>query len=777
MPTITGTSSPDTLTGSTGDDTITGLDGADQIDGREGIDTIYGGEGDDAILSGYTSTAVLMTTNIGTPQNPVAVSYFVINDPAGNFVYGEGGNDRLFGGANDLLDGGTGDDIINANRLAASLFPPAVTASVTLIGGDGNDSISTSGYVASIDGGAGDDQINIRGGTTQTPTEAATIITGSGSDLVLIDYPYPSFPPSSAITISDFTAGAGGDVLIFSGTDLGSQPSPIGSWYVGQTLRFAQDGADTVVIDLFTATALVRLTGVNASALTSANLASLQRAGASGTLTRVDPGPIYQLGAESNDLYSGTAAADFYDGRAGDDIAIGGAGDDRLFGQFGSDVLIGGAGNDYLHGGYGAGADVLNGGVGADVLVSDGDADILTGGSGADVFTFGYVTQVSPARAVTITDFDTGVDRIDVLASPNAASDLVLIREGNTTLIFAAFGPNQFPSLYLTIAGEVVLSDFLLRGTPQVTLVGDSQANTLTGTTRGDGLLGEGGADVLIGGGGGDALGGGAGADVFRYLATTDSTSAGADNLFDFETGIDTVDLTALNATSISVIRGADGSSFIFAETPAGGFMATAAGRAVGGGDFTYGGTFGVYLVGSGASETLIGSGRADPISGGAGNDTIIGGGGADVLFGDGGADTFVYRAASESTTAAADTVFGFVSGLDRIDLSSVRTGATDTFGIAYLSGGSFLFVDLGGNGSNDMLIQLANTTLRTSDVLWSTSAVGVEPAVKDAGPDVLPLSDDADAAWTGLVSAYDEGMLFLADGGLASARGHDWYL
>ena len=118
-----------------------------------------------------------------------------------------------------------------------------------------------------------------------------------------------------------------------------------------------------------------------------------------------------------------------------------------------------------------------------------------------------------------------------------------------------------------------------------------------------------------------------------------------------------------------------------------------------------------------------------------------------------------------------------FDSAAGRYLVLAVLSGASDTFGMAYLNGSSFLFVALGGNGSNDMLIQLAGTTLVASDIRWSASAGEMEPVAKAAGPEVLPALDDVDGAWTGLASLDGDGMLFLDDGGAASARGHDWYL
>ncbi len=64
-------------------------------------------------------------------------------------------------------------------------------------------------------------------------------------------------------------------------------------------------------------------------------------------------------------------------------------GDDRLMGSSSADTLSGGVGDDFLHDGAGA--------------------DRLTGGAGADVFVFAADTSTD-----TITDFQIGVDRIDL---------------------------------------------------------------------------------------------------------------------------------------------------------------------------------------------------------------------------------------------------------------------------------------------------------------------------------------------------------------------------
>lgn len=101
------------------------------------------------------------------------------------------------------------------------------------------------------------------------------------------------------------------------------------------------------------------------------------------------PGP-HQVGSEKgtagNDVYAGTNFADRYDG---------GLGNDTITGGNGRDVLEGGAGDDVLRGGNGN--------------------DVLRGGSGSDTFVFATVGETgNGVRSDRITDFTTGVDKIDV---------------------------------------------------------------------------------------------------------------------------------------------------------------------------------------------------------------------------------------------------------------------------------------------------------------------------------------------------------------------------
>ncbi|MEM8537167.1 MAG: calcium-binding protein, partial [Pseudomonadota bacterium] len=74
-------------------------------------------------------------------------------------------------------------------------------------------------------------------------------------------------------------------------------------------------------------------------------------------------------------------------------------------------MLIGTIGADVLQGGDSA--DTINGGAGADIIVDGAGTDVLTGGGGADYFVF-----VPDGTMDRITDFEVGVDRIDLSLWP-----------------------------------------------------------------------------------------------------------------------------------------------------------------------------------------------------------------------------------------------------------------------------------------------------------------------------------------------------------------------
>jgi Ca2+-binding RTX toxin-like protein len=79
---------------------------------------------------------------------------------------------------------------------------------------------------------------------------------------------------------------------------------------------------------------------------------------------------------------------------------LGGAASDTLTGADADDLLWGNGGHD-----------VLSGGAGDDILAGGPGSDMLTGGAGEDVFVFGPDMEKD-----TITDFELGLDRLDISA-------------------------------------------------------------------------------------------------------------------------------------------------------------------------------------------------------------------------------------------------------------------------------------------------------------------------------------------------------------------------
>ena len=238
----------------------------------------------------------------------------------------------------------------------------------------------------------------------------------------------------------------------------------------------------------------------------------------------------------------------------------------------------------------------------------------------------------------------------------------------------------------------------------------------LEGIGGADTLYGDDGNDKINGGLGADTLWGGTGADTFIYADTAfhsglqESTAAGYDIIHDFESGTDHLDVSAVaSITSISMLS-SGGGTFLFSNTVDGAYLEIGSTAPIQGSDLVIGaGVTTINMVGDAGFNILIGGGL---------NDTIQGGGGGDWLAGGGGADRFIFTATTDSTMSAADSIFDFQTGVDKIDLRALHIGATS---VNWLSSGgsSYVFIDANLDGANDMLLQLSGAaSLSTSDFL-----------------------------------------------------------
>ncbi|MBP7240669.1 M10 family metallopeptidase C-terminal domain-containing protein [Amaricoccus sp.] len=162
-----------------------------------------------------------------------------------------------------------------------------------------------------------------------------------------------------------------------------------------------------------------------------------------------DEGADEIYGSDGDDELRCRAGDDQLFGGAGNDILGGGADNDRLWGGDGDDALTGGTGDDWLWGE--AGADQLDGREGADILVGGLGADVLTGGADADLFVFNALAESPREARTTITDFEPGLDRIDL-----SSIDAVAGTPANDAFVFV--GTAEFSGR----AGELRLGNTLI---------------------------------------------------------------------------------------------------------------------------------------------------------------------------------------------------------------------------------------------------------------------------------------------------------------------------
>ena len=301
-------------------------------------------------------------------------------------------------------------------------------------------------------------------------------------------------------------------------------------------------------------------------------------------------------GADGNDLIQGNALRNYILGGAGYDTIFGGAGDDILLagadgaeisGDGGNDrlfaedsaasvMLYGGAGDDYLralttesatlHGGegndsitsYGSSSDdVIHGDAGHDTIGAGGGDDLIHGGDGRDrITTQSGKDTVYGGGGQDFIDGKNDHDRLYGGADHDrimggGGFDRLWGEGGNDTL----YGGNESSRPFDTSFDN----DQLFGGA----------GNDLIYGAKGDDLLGGGGgADTLVGGSGRDRMSGGAdtAADIFRFNAVTDSgLGAEADQIVDFVSGTDRVNLTDLDADTLAT----GNQRFAFSETGA----------------------------------------------------------------------------------------------------------------------------------------------------------------------------------------------------------------
>ncbi|MGA0602277.1 FG-GAP-like repeat-containing protein [Caulobacter sp. KR2-114] len=298
---------------------------------------------------------------------------------------------------------------------------------------------------------------------------------------------------------------------------------------------------------------------------------------------------VLNHGAINGDIHLG-GERDVYIGTGGQEQGV-------VYGEDGDDLLVGGAGADHL-----------DGGTGDDILQGAAGADILTGGAGHDTFVYRSLADSTAAGFDTITDFETGVDHIDLTALSVSSVDLVA--SGAVTVLTAHTAQGD---LVIHVQGAVAQSDLLL--TPAATVQGTESGDALIAAAGGGTVQGGAGDDLLIGSSGNDRLDGGAGSDLMFGGAGNDTYVVDAT-----DGSTDVVrELSGQGVDTIEVHLGPYNSVYALPDNVENLTL------------FTNGG--GHELFGNALDNTITGSAYADIIHGGAGADRMVGGAGDDTYY------------------------------------------------------------------------------------------------------------------------------------------------
>ena len=536
-----------------GDQTDENRQGGDEVDVMDlggGSDTAGGGGNFNIILGGSNADYLR--------------SEGVFED-----IFGGSGNDTIVAtGYGGWLFGGSGDDTITGSdndwHLPEHIF-----------GGSGDDTIDGGGGDDLIIGGAGDDDL-----TGGAGADTFVFWEGHGADTIR-DF---NFAAGDRIHLTNFDktiTWAQLNSKITAVTDENGVATGVqidlGEWGGGTIILKGITSVDDVTEDMFVLDRIVGSDGTD----------DFLQGGTSDDI---------MTGGTGDDIILGGAGDDTIDGGAGRDFIIDGAGDDTMTGGTDADAFffVDGHGDDTITdfskadgdkivlsgfgaaitwdtlstkittvtdengvatgvqidlGEWGGGTITLEGitsvdDVTEDMFVlhaltgSDGVDDKLTGGTGDDTLTGGtgadtFVFNENSGKD-TITDFDTGNDKIDLsgfdaaITWEDLSARITTVTDDGNEVTGVQIDLGEWGGGTITLEGIMSVDDmtedmFDLPDGSTITRFGTENANMIAGGGGGDiiygmegddTLRGEGGGDMVFGGEGDDWLEGGAGEDL-----------------------------------------------------------------------------------------------------------------------------------------------------------------------------------------------------------------------------------------------------------------------
>jgi Ca2+-binding RTX toxin-like protein len=645
----TATGVNDTLIGGAGADTFTFSTTA----GLQSTDTVTGGAGSDTIVLSAASAAVTAALNGVTGVESVTVT-------------GSAGDASITVGA-DTVIAASGTLTTNASSLVAG-------GSIELTY-DGS-AISTATKVQNVTGSAGDDTITGGAGND-------IIVGGDGNDSI-----------TGGTGIDNLSGGSGNDIFVVATTGTGftglTTAEAVSGGVGNDSLQFA---AGTLVI---AAADLVNVSGIETIELqNSSQTASLTLTdaffSANGSTTLAVTATTQTTGATTLAASTLTAANSV---------------------QLNMSKTDNSAGN------------VINMGAGNDTLTIDlqalNNTTTLAGGAGNDTLVISANTgSANITQDATITGWET----VSFLAAGVAGTFATTTNDAGV-----AAGVTQ------TINGSNLTGTLLWNGAAELdgkfSITGGTGADSLTGGSLADTITGGAGADVITGGLGADSLTGGTGVDTFVYASVAQSNGTNTDSITDFATGSDklqvTLDysslVTALDISTTRASAGVAGTSaaqdtlsgqrgqYVYDTTNSALLInfnadnmfttadykinlnpASTASASIVDGDINFvvtGGSAADVIVGGAGADTIDGGAGADSITAGAGADSITAGAGADTITGGAGNDTIVLGSAGDvdvvvlAASASAngvDTVTGFTTTADKLNLDALTAETATT--------------------------------------------------------------------------------------------------
>lgn len=365
----------------------------------------------------------------------------------------------------------------------------------------------------------------------------------------------------------------------------------------------------------------------------------------------------------------------------------GGGLDDILIGKGGNDTLSGGTGHDILFDGHGS--DRMTGREGADlfVLAADGQADVITdfqtGLDRLDLSAWAGLTDPSQLSVTTRnwgaeirfrdevldlrSETGTGLSRSEVLWTP--VLNLTRLLTGSLPAVPADVTDPTLPAgTALTGgAGNETLTggygpDTIFGGAGNDLLIGDAGHDWLSGAVGNDTIFGGDGDDSLIGWLGSDVMDGGEGSDLYMVDALdliNDSGRTENDRAQIYEASGVTLDLSGWSG--IERVNGYMGNDTIDAS-------------ALGDPMLLFGERGDDVLIGSTGDDTILGGPGDDVLFGGDGHDWVSGINGDDTLFGGDGDDTLIGWLGADVMDGAEGSDLYMVNALDQIN-DSGHTG------------------------------------------------------------------------------------------------------